>query len=238
MAPLPAQPDERPFHVHLTGFGPFGKHAVNPSWEAVKHLDGVVLSRSPDALDGSTPTASSSSSPHRQIKLSASLLPVSYTSCASLVPALHTPTSPPDLIIHVGVGLPGGVQLEQRARKWGYEQPDVHGQLCAKVEKGRRGHAGDGANKLRTSVDGEKVLRAVKEKGVEKIELSEDAGLYLCEFTYYLSLSTALSRNPSAPAPVQFVHVPPMGDTYWPAQLVHILKLVVWAIVNEGGLAS
>jgi hypothetical protein len=143
--------------------------------------------------------------------VSTSLLPVSYAAALELVPGLHSelpkierpqldlhsatatptleqPQTRYDLIIHVGVGSPGQIRLEQRPRRYGYEQADVEGEL-APVEadvgaerKGRRrrgfvGREWDGAgDDLRTGVCGEKVVRYLKAKGVECVELSEDGG--------------------------------------------------------------
>ena len=40
-----------------------------------------------------------------------------------------------------------------------------------------------------------------------KVSASEDAGLYLCEYTYYRSLH-------SGQAPAVFIHIPPVGEPY------------------------
>ncbi|GAA5974475.1 hypothetical protein JCM11641_003240 [Rhodosporidiobolus odoratus] len=124
--------DTNEFHVHLTGFGPFGKHSLNPSWEAIKHLNDHTISPPPvepnqvQSTHSNSDLASSSSSPPacsstpKKLCLTTSLLPVSYTSIGSLLPLLHS--SPPDLIVHVGVGKEGKIRLEQCARKWGYSQ--------------------------------------------------------------------------------------------------------------------
>jgi pyroglutamyl-peptidase len=126
----------------------------------------------------------------RPIHITTSLLPVSYSSCSTLVPPLHAPlssdappesTSRPDVVIHVGVGSPGGIKLEQRARKWGYEKKDVDGELAAIEQDSKRRGAAEERYKgveeeLRTQVDGEKVRDWVKKMGFQEIELSEDAG--------------------------------------------------------------
>ncbi|GAA5966348.1 hypothetical protein JCM21900_005139 [Sporobolomyces salmonicolor] len=249
MAPVrPRKCEEGHFHVHLTGFGPFRNYTINPSWEAVRPLNETLLSAPPAPLNGATSLdpPSESASSHRPIRLTASLLPVKYTSALSMVPALHARTKPdfcPDLIIHVGVGLEGAVRLEQSARKVGYEKPDADGEMArVDEETGRKGHVGvelkELAAELRTRIDGQRVVNWVREKGLEHVELSEDAGLYLCEFTYFASLVSALRQNPSHPLPVQFIHVPPTESPYSIEQLTRAIQLLVWAIVNEGGLSS
>ncbi|GAA5849342.1 hypothetical protein JCM8547_006519 [Rhodosporidiobolus lusitaniae] len=240
--------EERLFHVHLTGFGPFGPHAVNPSWEAVKPLHDTVLVSPPEPLDVSSSPPSFSS---LSIRLTSSLLPVSYFAATSFIPLLHAggPAGKhrPDLVIHIGVGLEGELKIEQIGRKWGYDKPDVNGELAPTEEGsswtgGRRGQAEkrfeEEEEELRTRVDGEKVLDWVRKRGLEHIDLSEDAGLYLCEFSFYTSMASALLLNREKPTPVQFIHVPPIGSPYTLDELTCAIKLLVWAIVNEGGLPT
>jgi pyroglutamyl-peptidase len=59
-------------------------------------------------------------------------------------------------------------------------------------------------------------------------------GLYLCEYTFFTSLASAQLANPASPTPVQFVHVPPIDEPYSLLQLTQAIRLMVWAIVNEG----
>ena len=141
------------------------------------------------------------------------------------------------MVIHVGVGLDGSIRLEQRARKWDYEKLDVEGQLGPFDEdENKRGFAGaewmEMREELRTEVDGKTVVEKARRRGVQHVELSENAGksdstrrlatglllntgkgtvtgLYLCEFTYFASLASALKQNSGRPTPVQFIHVPP-----------------------------
>ncbi|GAA5832659.1 hypothetical protein JCM11251_001401 [Rhodosporidiobolus azoricus] len=246
----PIHPEEEDYHVHLTGFGPFGRYSSNPSWEAVKPLNKRLLTSPPPPLHsaGSPEDLASSSSRQRAIRLTSSLLPVTYKAASSFVSLLHREgldgSGRPDLLIHVGVGLSGAVKLEQRARKWGYEKQDVEGEMA--------GVSGDGTSKrgcvvkelegvqdeLRTSVDGKRVLEWVKRKGVEHLDLSEDAGLYLCEFTYYTSMASSRLFGQDNPVPVQFVHVPPLDEPYTLEQLTAIIRLIVWALVNEGGISA
>ncbi|GAA5890030.1 hypothetical protein JCM6882_009207 [Rhodosporidiobolus microsporus] len=246
----PIDLEERPFHVHLTGFGPFASYSSNPSWEAVKPLNDTVLAAPPTPLNLPAPRVDPASPcpPSRPIRLTSSLLPVTYAAASKFVPLLHRGgpdgSRRPDLVIHCGVGLSGAVKLEQRARKWGYEKQDVDGELATREEGGgvRRGCTAqelEGAEEeLRTRIDGKRVQDWLKKSGVEHLDLSEDAGLYLCEFTYYTSLASSQLYGADQPVPVQFVHVPPLNNPYSLEQLTTILKLIIWAIVNEGGLPA
>ncbi|GAA6062924.1 hypothetical protein JCM10212_007155 [Sporobolomyces blumeae] len=241
---MPPVDPPRPFHVHLTGFGPFGSHKVNPSWEAVRRLDRTSLDEPPPDLsthnlDPTTP----SDRRDRPIRLTASLLPVEYDVVLSQVPALHSDTPPPDLVVHVGVGLDGQVALERRARKWGYAKIDVDGHLAPVDETtGRRGFTGREYStfqeELETQINIDEVVSNARRKGLRYVAVSDDAGLYLCEFTFYASLASALVSNSGRPTPVQFIHVPSIGKPYSLDELTAALKIVVWSIVNESGLGQ
>ena len=69
-----------------------------------------------------------------------------------------------------------------------------------------------GPARLSSFVDVPQLVAAVNAgKSAIKARVSEDAGLYVCEYTYY----TTLLRNP---APAIFVHVPPF-DAAYPAEV-------------------
>lgn len=161
---------------------PFRQYSENPSWLAVKPLEGITLTSPPPPLDATPIAATSSPRRRRPIVLSTSLLPVTYNSALTLVPPLHEKGH--DLIIHVGVGSPGEIKLEQRARRWGYEKEGADGEWAPqeKGEGGRRGFVGkewDLGDELKTKVRGEEVVRSVRGRGVEHVGLSEDAGMSL-----------------------------------------------------------
>jgi pyroglutamyl-peptidase len=46
----------------------------------------------------------------------------------------------------------------------------------------------------------------------EDVRLSDDAGRYLCEFTYYTGMVEYWRRNPEGDIPVVFLHVPPQFE--------------------------
>lgn len=118
MAPIHSRDtQDRPFRVHLTGFGvrphafllpcsplphlasdradschdqPFRDIKHNPSWLAVEPLDGDVLTEPPRPLSGHASIASPCRrSPRRPILLSTSLLPVEYTAVEHFAPQLQ-----------------------------------------------------------------------------------------------------------------------------------------------------
>ncbi|OQV19071.1 putative Pyroglutamyl-peptidase 1, partial [Hypsibius exemplaris] len=69
--------------VLVTGFGPFGEHSVNASWEAVRHL--TVLDDLKDVVD-----------------LFVEEIPVKYHEVSTVVPDLWKKYQP-HLVIHCGV---------------------------------------------------------------------------------------------------------------------------------------
>ncbi|POY75246.1 hypothetical protein BMF94_1616 [Rhodotorula taiwanensis] len=257
MAAIELESDgSKPFRVHLTGFGPFRDIAVNPSWLAVKPLDGEVLSEPPPPLRTQSAVASPSTETadrgiklrYRPVHLSTSLLPVEYSAVSDLAPKLQTDgEEKPDLVIHVGVSAgDSAIRLEQRARKFGYNSPDAAGKLAdagsepegaGRSDSRRRGFVGKeweaAPEELRTRVDGAGVVRWCKSQGVDWVSLSEDAGLYLCEYSFFASMATARRLRPDAPTLVQFVHVPSVGNPYTAEELTAALRLIVWAIAAD-----
>ncbi|XP_061695816.1 pyroglutamyl-peptidase 1 isoform X2 [Syngnathoides biaculeatus] len=90
--------------VIVTGFEPFGEHAVNSSWVAVQELERLGLG---EAVD-----------------LYVCEVPVEYQAVQSLLPSLWE-RHLPQLVVHVGVsGLATTVTLEQCGHNKGYKRPD------------------------------------------------------------------------------------------------------------------
>ncbi|KIM58517.1 hypothetical protein SCLCIDRAFT_86792, partial [Scleroderma citrinum Foug A] len=144
----------RPYHVLVTGFGPFSRYAVNPSWLAVKALHNTILE-----VEVSIESISPSAQPRpidsdaclvvtREVHITALQVPVTYDAVLSTIPGLHTrppvlppssdpslplPSPPPDgydLFFHVGVSDSPLLQLERVAHKFGYDKKDAAGCLA------------------------------------------------------------------------------------------------------------
>uniref|UniRef100_T1I064 Pyroglutamyl-peptidase I n=3 Tax=Rhodnius TaxID=13248 RepID=T1I064_RHOPR len=98
--------------VVVTGFGPFGPHKVNDSWECVKRLKDLNLEE------------------ELSISLVTQEIPVLYSATDKEVPFLWEKHKPA-LVVHVGVHNTENIVIERVARKKGYSQPDVSG-LCPK----------------------------------------------------------------------------------------------------------
>jgi len=183
-------------HVAMesNGFGPFEGHPVNASWEAVKELS------KRDFPDG--------------VNLHTKDIPVEYLYVEEEIPNLEKELNP-DLIIHVGVsGVTECLQIEERAHSYGYVRGDIKGNLPNKALD---------QECLTTSLDIAD-LRMFCDKCCCscRIERSEDAGRYLCEFIYYTSLRAGL-------APTLFVHVPCLDQPYAKEELADALKYIILA---------
>lgn len=187
---------------------PFRQYTENPSWLAVRQLQGLTLTQAPPPLNTTTSTlepASHSPAPleRRTIAFSTSLIPVNYTDALELVPPLHDTENPYDLIIHVGVGLPGKIVLERRARRWGYNKEGADGKLAESDGK-KRGFVGeewDVGDELRTRINRDKVVEWVRRRGVEKLGLSNDAGELMATAFADILLILLLQDSISASSP-------------------------------------
>jgi len=201
----------------LTGFGPFGKFERNPSWDVVESLDGEVFSCA------GTPGIKAVWPSIGQISLHAvaKQLPVDY----SKVPALLEPlfdSGNIGLIVNVGVSRAGEFKLEQRARNGTYEAKDIT-DACPATGK----NVEDGPDELRTSIDIDRVIKRFSAGNSQvKVANSDDAGLYLCEYTYYRSLH-------GGGAPAIFIHIPPVDEPYSLEQLKEAVRQIISLLVED-----
>ncbi|XP_003385640.1 PREDICTED: pyroglutamyl-peptidase 1-like [Amphimedon queenslandica] len=209
--------ETKPLTVLVTGFGPFGSHKVNSSWEAVKLLPSMGL------------TANG-----RELRVETREIRVSYELVRDRVPALWDEINP-DLCIHVGVSPYKSIKYEKCANNHGYFLQDVDSQFLESSTI----HPGS-PDVLKTSLDldglSEEVLSIVaKEEGGKnnvKIEVSFDAGQYLCDFIYYTSLHHTFKKKIDK-APVLFVHVPPLDQPYSQSCLANVLKHTIESILSN-----
>ncbi|KAL5005377.1 hypothetical protein ScPMuIL_018833 [Solemya velum] len=195
-------PAEAPQTVVATGFGPFGIYDVNSSWVAVQELSKRPLG---DDID-----------------LHIEEISVDYKTASELVPELWKKYNP-KLIVHVGVsGIASKITLEQKAHNEGYDKCDVKGccpenHCCVLGDEGCRV----------SGIDMQLVCRDINEASSDvEAEVSQDAGRYLCDFTYFKSLSIDKSR-------AAFIHVPPLNTPYTAEQLAEGLRLAILAMLKQ-----
>ncbi|KAJ2856172.1 pyroglutamyl-peptidase activity protein [Coemansia erecta] len=200
-------------HVLLTGFEPFGTPLPkeNRSWQVIKQLSGREI------IVGNTKAVCHCYE-----------LPVSYNPVATMLPQMHLEHNF-GLVVHCGESISGIVKLETCASKHGYKKPGNGGAddlpECGSI-------AGyNTPDTLFTEVDVEGLRKSLVANGWLSVATSNDAGRYLCEFTYYISLALAQTAYPErcATAPkTLFVHVPPKPlDPYSDQQLADIIRDII-----------
>ncbi|KAG0641384.1 hypothetical protein HOY80DRAFT_733865 [Tuber brumale] len=235
--------------IYLTGFGPFRTHTENSSW--------AIISSFQPGTTIATETHTITLQPHPH------WLKVAYASVTSEVPPLHTATDGIafDYILHVGLGKAGEYHLERRAFEEGYVFGDVDGKVPggadAAPERGimqseSEGEDGGGAEgrepggrEFGCALD----VRWIVEEGVERfqpeetpgeelpIKVSDDAGRFLCEFTYYTSLKAACEKEGNGnlkSEKVLFMHVPPLAEPFGIETGRRVLIEVVKGMVKAG----
>ncbi|EGD83387.1 MutT/nudix family protein [Salpingoeca rosetta] len=170
--------------VLLTGFEVFGRHTINPSWEIVKTLNDMPL---------------------HGLKVRAHLLPVDYAGVDESYPKILAQYPNLKLIINCGVGSAGSLQLEQIARNGPYTRLDNSNsapatELCRAED--------DPSFVRKTTLPLEDLVADLTRAAPDlQLKTSTDAGLFLCEYTFYNSLRAQR-------CPAVFFHVPPYGSPY------------------------
>ncbi|XP_023022485.1 pyroglutamyl-peptidase 1 [Leptinotarsa decemlineata] len=154
--------------ILVTGFGPFGDHNVNASWQAVKLL--------PEVIDN--------------LKIVKKEIPVTYKYVECEVPSLWQDLDP-ILVIHVGVSsFTDTLAIEECANRDGYTRIDCSGM---KHSTGKACFNGDDC--IFTEINIKDICATLNESGKIKSHISNNAGRYLCEFIYYNSLKINKKRT-------------------------------------------
>uniref|UniRef100_A0A6J0SM35 Pyroglutamyl-peptidase 1-like protein isoform X1 n=2 Tax=Pogona vitticeps TaxID=103695 RepID=A0A6J0SM35_9SAUR len=165
--------------VVVTGFGSFRQYLVNSSWEAAKELLKLGLG---DDVD-----------------IHIVELPVAYHKVKELVCKAWGNLNP-KLMIHIGLAptSKGTIILEQWGKNKGYKDKDVCG-FCP--EDGCC--ISEGPEKIESLINMKTVWKNLQLEGIDVV-FSRDAGRYLCDYTYYISLYYGKRR-------AAFIHVPPLS---------------------------
>nr|XP_025858550.1 pyroglutamyl-peptidase 1-like protein [Vulpes vulpes] len=183
-------------------FGPFRQHLVNSSWEAVKELSKLGLNSG------------------MEVELRILQLPVDYREVKQRVTRIWEDLQP-QLAVHVGLDASAkAILLERRAKNHGYRDADVRGFRPA------RGECLPGGPEVVASgvIAGAASKRAAPE-GVA-VAVSGDAGRYVCEYTYYLSLHLGNGR-------AALIHVPPLSHWLPASVLGKALQVIIQDMLEE-----
>uniref|UniRef100_A0A140LIX6 Pyroglutamyl-peptidase I-like n=1 Tax=Mus musculus TaxID=10090 RepID=A0A140LIX6_MOUSE len=190
--------------VVVTGFGPFRQHLVNSSWEAVKELSKLGLGVDTD------------------IELRTLQLPVDYREVKRRLTTIWEDFQP-QLVVHVGMDSSAkAIFLEQCGKNRGYRDSDVRG------FQPEDGVCLPGGPEVRLSVVNMKeVCRRVAVENVE-VAFSRDAGRYICDYTYYLSLHLGTGH-------AALIHVPPLSHWLSASLLGKALRVIIQEMLEEIG---
>jgi pyroglutamyl-peptidase len=163
----------------LTGFEPFGKWAVNPSWEIARALDGQEING---------------------VRVVARRLPVDWQcSWPTLLKAIEE-TRPRWVLMLGQAARRPSISVESRGCNRCNGKPDNKGNAPTATTVDE-----EGPEELAATLPVEEIVTRISDSGVP-VERSEDAGGYLCNHTLYRALAWAESQQ-QAPA-IGFIHVP------------------------------
>lgn len=162
----------------LTGFEPYGGHAVNPSSEVVRALDGATIAGT---------------------RVTGRVLPVVYEGMPGRLEALIDDTSPRAMIC---LGLDPGewaVRLERvAANALDFEIADNAGAIL------RGPIVAGGTDALYSTLPLDEIESRLRARNIP-VRGSDDAGRYLCNAVMYLALLAVTRRSPP---PCGFIHLP------------------------------
>lgn len=179
-----------PPQILLTGFGPFPGVEHNPSGE-------LALALAADPPPG--------------LAVSARVLPVSFQGVGAAYDDFLEEAATPAarLLLALGVHPGATFRLERRARhRLESDRADGDGHAPGRLDLG-------GDRDLETPLDLEHLAQRLQAAGAPAVELSHDAGQYVCERTYHHVLRRAEERG----IPGLFLHVPPAASAPVPVQL-------------------
>ncbi|CAG8092125.1 unnamed protein product [Penicillium salamii] len=208
-----ASPNE--ISVLITGFGPFKTNLVNASYLIASSLPSSFTFPSPDKAD------------LRRVSLHVhpTPIPVAYATVRETLPlileefAASNGGRRPDLIIHIGIASPRPYySVETLAHRDDYMITDVEGRagweygeklwrqsgLPPILTPGRATEDPSSASSYQPDRQFLDVWRSFAPKS--DLQLSKDAGRYLCDFIFYTSLSLALQQGHDRN--ILFLHVP------------------------------
>ncbi|XP_049761660.1 LOW QUALITY PROTEIN: pyroglutamyl-peptidase 1-like protein [Elephas maximus indicus] len=155
-----------------------------------------------------------------ELELRTLQLPVDYREAAQRVTRIWEDLQP-HLAVHVGVdSCAKAIVLEQCGKNTGYREADI---------RGFRPEGGvclpGGPEVILSEVSVRAVCRRVALEGIEVI-FSRDAGRYVCDYTYYLSLHHGNGR-------AVLIHVPPLSPRLPAGLLGKALQALVQELLEE-----
>ncbi len=163
----------------LTGFEPFDKWEVNPSWEVARRLDD-------ESIGG--------------LRVQGRRLPVSWESTWQALKDYIDEVNP-DAILMLGLaGRRDYIAVESQGLNMCKPMPDNEGKQPPSVHIDERGDEAMGS-----TLPVAEIVQSIQELGLP-VQVSDDAGGFLCNFALYKAVAWARAERPDMP--VGFIHVP------------------------------
>lgn len=207
-------------NVLLTGFEPFDKAAVNPSWEAVRQLDGVPLSEG--------------------VKIVARCLPCAFATAAETLLQLINELQPA-MVIATGLG-PGRSDISIERVAINVNDARIPDNLGAQPIDIAVVDGGPAAYFSTLPIKG--MVKAVREAGIAA-SVSQTAGTFVCNQVFYRLQHALVGTGVRS----GFIHVPGLPDAGEPSMALstiveglRVAALAAWQtqvdIALSGGQVS
>ncbi|EPJ76010.1 MULTISPECIES: pyroglutamyl-peptidase I [Pseudomonas] len=207
-------------NVLLTGFEPFDKAAVNPSWEAVRQLDGVPLSEG--------------------VKIVARCLPCAFATAAETLLQLINELQPA-MVIATGLG-PGRSDISIERVAINVNDARIPDNLGAQPIDTAVVEGGPAAYFSTLPIKG--MVKAVREAGIAA-SVSQTAGTFVCNQVFYRLQHALVGTGVRS----GFIHVPGLPGSSEPSMVLsttveglRVAALAAWQtqadVVLAGGQIS
>lgn len=207
-------------NVLLTGFEPFDKAAVNPSWEAVRQLDGVPLSEG--------------------VKIVARCLPCAFATAAETLLQLINELQPA-MVIATGLG-PGRSDISIERVAINVNDARIPDNLGAQPIDTSVVEGGPAAYFSTLPIKG--MVKAVREAGIPA-SVSQTAGTFVCNQVFYRLQHALVGTGVRS----GFIHVPGLPGSSEPSMVLsttveglRVAALAAWQtqadVVLAGGQIS
>ncbi len=164
----------------VTGFEPFGGEKVNPSWRAVRGLDGKVIGN---------------------FEVIAREVPTVFGKAGAFIARVIDEVKP-DVVISVGqAGSTPAIKVERFA----LNLDDARGHDNEGNQPEDRAIAQDGPVGYWATVPVKKIVKAINDAGIPAV-VSNSAGTFVCNHVFYSALHHVASKGLAVR--VGFIHVP------------------------------
>ncbi|KAG0281140.1 hypothetical protein BGZ95_006439 [Linnemannia exigua] len=263
MAPITKNTDK--VKVVLTGFQPFAHHLTNPSWLSVQPLHNTILdlpevsaAKQGHKYHKATKAFLTCQELPVEYQKVPGLVPELHVKHSRAISkdgkvaevGVDEPKQEEEkeeveeylktYYIHIGVGRDGQTELETQAHRTGYRGLDNAQWTPPNADEPpvvKKEWASD-PDLLTTTVDTAALAEYLRAEKGWKCQQSMDAGHYLCEYTFYLSMAErqrriAAGEEGEDERTCLFVHLPSVGNPYTLEELQCFVKDMIVAVASQ-----